>query len=203
MTTVLPIKYDEVSKKVSLQETVPLSAAKDLDLEISQLNTLYADFIKANAELPPAPSQESFTTNLSMMIKKMHESATNLMRNKQFAEAAKQFNIALGLATARSKFEAFQATLPEVMICLMGRCDAYNNANMFVEALQDAEVLVLLGSTIPDNHLRRGIANLNIGELLTAKSDFERGLAFNSKHPILLKLLEMTNTIIAEENGDC
>lgn len=202
MTTILPIKYDPTSKKVFLQETVPLSTDIDLQTEISQVNTLYSDFIKVNAEIPPPPSKESFSMNLSAMIKKMHLSATEMMRKGQFKEASKQFDIALGLASARSKLEPFQPTLQEVMICLMGRCDAYNNCHMYVEALQDAEVLILLGSTIPDNHLRRGIANMNIGELLVAKSDFERGLAFNAKHPILLKLLTMCNTLIGEENGD-
>lgn len=202
MTTILPITYDSTSKKVSLDDTVPLSSSKDFQLEISQLNTLYADFIKSNAEFPPPPSKESFTQNLSVMVKRMHESAVLLMRQKQFNDAAKKFDIALGLASARSKFESFQATMPELIICLMGRCDAYTNASMFAEALEDAEILVLLGSTIPDNHLRRGICNLNLGEFLTAKSDFERGLAFNAKHPVILKLLDICNKLIDEENGD-
>lgn len=200
--TALPITYDPISKKVALSETVPLSHAKDLQLEVNQLNTLYADFIKINGDIPPPPTKENFTTNLSMMVKKMHESATALMRTRKFDEAAKQFNVALGMALARSKFESFQGTMPELIICLIGRCDAYNNSNRYVEALQDAEVLVLLGSTMPDNHLRRGIANLNLGELLAAKSDFERGLAFNSQHPLLIKLHSMCTTLIAEENGD-
>lgn len=202
MTTILPITYDATSKKISLDDSVPLSSSKDFQLEISQLNTLYADFIKSNAEFPPPPSKEAFTKNLSVMVKKMHESAVLLMRQKQFNDAAKKFDIALGLASARSKFESFQATMPELIICLMGRCDAYTNAGMFADALEDAEILVLLGSTIPDNHLRRGICNLNLGEFLTAKSDFERGLAFNSKHPVLLKLLDICNKLIDEENGD-
>lgn len=196
----LPFYYDDVSHKVTLLDTVPLN--HPFALEVSQLNTLYADFIKTNADLPPTPTQENFTHNLSLMIKKMHESATGLMRQRKFKDAAKQFDIALGLASARSKFEAFQATLPEVMICLMGRCDAYNNSDNYQLALQDAEVLVLLGSTIPDNHLRRGIANLNLGEFQQATSDFERGLAFNPTHPILLKLLTIANNITAEYNGD-
>lgn len=200
--TALPITYDTVSKKVSVDETVPLSHAASLKLEVSQLNTLYSDFIKANSDIPPLPTKEAFTQNLSVMIKKMHESAAKLMQQRQFADAAKKFDIALGLACARSKFEAFQATLPEIMICLMGRCDAYNNSNDYSKALQDAEVLILLGSTIPDNHLRRGIANLNLGEFVTAKSDFERGLAFSPNHPILLKLLSIANNVISEYNGD-
>lgn len=200
--TVLPISYDPTSKKISINESVPLNASKDLQIEISQLNTLYSDFIKLNAEVPPLPSPESFTKNLSLMVKKMHESAVALSRQGKFDEAVKKFDIALGLACARSKFEAFQGTMPEILICLMGRCDAYNNSKQFEKALQDAEILVLLGSTIPDNHLRRGISNLNIGNLLTAKSDFERGLAFNSKHPILIKLLTITTQLINEENGD-
>lgn len=202
MATILPISYDPTSKKVSLQDTVSLSTSKDLQLEISQLNTLYSDFIKVNGDFPPPASKETFTTNLSVMVKKMHESATGLMRQRQFSEAAQKFEIALGLASARSKFESFQATMPELLICLMGRCDAYTNAKMYVEALQDAEILVLLGGTIPDNHLRRGICNLNLGEFLAAKSDFERGLAFNPKHPILLKLLDICQKVISEENGD-
>lgn len=202
MTAVLPIKYDPTSKTISLEESVPLSSTKDFQIEVSQINTLYSDFIKTNSELPPPPTKEAFTQNLSMMVKKMHESAVLLMRQKSFEEAAKKFDIALGLASARSKFESFQATLPELMICLIGRCDAYTNAGFFVEALEDAEVLILLGSTIPDNHLRRGICKLNLGDFVTAKSDFERGLAFNSKHPILLKLYDICKKLIDEENGD-
>lgn len=202
VSTLLPIIYDSTSKKVSIDDSVPISKCKDFVQEISELNTLYADFIKTNSEFPPPPSKEAFTQNLSVMVKKMHESAAGLMRQKQFVDAAKKFDIALGLAKARSKFESFQGTMPELILCLMGRCDAYTNSKEYIKALEDAEVLVLLGSTIPDNHLRRGICNLNLGEFTIAKSDFERGLAFNPTHPILLRMLDVCKIIIDEENGD-
>lgn len=199
---VLPISYDPIAKIVAISDEFPLSQAQDLPLEVSQLNSLYKDLIQTNKDLPPPPSKDTHTKQLSQMVHKMHQAAGALMKAQQFDEAAHKYSLALGLAMARSKYESFQMTLPEVVVCLIGRCDAWTNARKFDLALQDAEVLCLLGPQIPDNHLRRGIANTNLGQLEDAKVDIERGISFNGKHPILLKMHSILLEIIAEENGD-
>lgn len=102
----------------------------------------------------------------------------------------------------RSKFESFQLTLPEIIICLLGRCDAYTQSKDYLNAYLDSEILCQLAANVPDNHLRKGVCNLNLGNLLNAKTDFERGLCFNNKHPILLKMLQTVNELIDFENGD-
>lgn len=197
-----PILYDAASKKILLGNDALISENRPLQFEIDQLNSLIKDYINTNAEVPPVPSKENFTKNLSMMVKKMHESSVLLMRQKKFTEASKQFTIALGLALARSKFESFQLTLPEIIICLLGRCDAYTQSKDYLNAYLDSEILCQLAANVPDNHLRKGVCNLNLGNLLGAKTDFERGLCFNNKHPILLKMLHTVNEFIDYENGD-
>lgn len=198
--TVLPIEYDAVSKSVAVGAAE--GGARDLPLEVAQLNTLYKDLIQTNKDVPPAAGKETHTAQLSQMVQKMHMAAGALMKSQQFDEAAHKYTLALGLAMARSKFESFQMTLPEVLVCLIGRCDAYTNARKFDLALQDVDVLCLLGPQIPDNHLRRGIAHVNLGMLDDAKVDIERGLSFNAKHPILLKMEGIVRQMICEENGD-
>ncbi|ODV85451.1 hypothetical protein CANARDRAFT_198811 [[Candida] arabinofermentans NRRL YB-2248] len=202
MTDYLPIVYDTNAKTLSLSEDVKLSDYKDLNLEITQLNTLIKDLINSNYDVPPPPTKESYTKNLSMMIKKMHASAVASMRAKKFSEAAKQFTVALGLSTARFKFESFQGTITEVMINLAGRADANMMMGQWLDAYLDCDLMCTLAANVPENHLRKGICNVKLGNLQEAKSDYERGLCFGADHPRLLGELANVNKLIAEENGE-
>lgn len=204
--TVLPISYDSKTKTVVWESTpqYPQVDAGDLALEVAQVNALLKDLraLPAAVPVPPPPSKEAHSQQLSQMVHKMHQAASALMKSQQFGEAAHKFTLALGLAVARSKFEPFQMTLPEVLVCLIGRCDAYTNARQFALALQDADMLCLIGAQIPDNHLRRGIAHTNLGLLHEGKVDIERGLSFNAQHPILQKMHAIVLQMIKEQNGD-
>ncbi|GMG40866.1 unnamed protein product [Ambrosiozyma monospora] len=202
----LPLAYDSALKKVSLDEDVSLSENKALNLEISQLNTLAKELLNTNSEIPPPPAKEFFTKNLSMMVRKMHESGVNSMRTSKFPEAAKQFTVALGLATARPKFESFQMTIPETLLCIIGRCDANLKNENYMDAYLDAEILATLGPNIPDNHFRKGMALLHLRQLQAAKTSFETALTFGPSNPVILreinKELEHVKHLIAEENGE-
>ncbi|KAG7833801.1 hypothetical protein KL943_003909 [Ogataea angusta] len=198
----LPLVYDSASKKVSLAKDTSAAAYGDLQLEIAQLNTLIKDYVNANVDVPPLPTRENYTKNLSMMIKKMHESAAASMRTKKYADAAKQFGVALGLAAARPKFENFQMTVSEVLICLVGRCDANMMLENWLDAYVDAELLCQLAANIPENHLRKGVCQMKLGNLLAAKSDLERGLCFNPSHSKLAEELKNVQRLIDEENGE-
>ncbi|VEU23089.1 DEKNAAC104120 [Brettanomyces naardenensis] len=198
----LPISYDATSKKVKLLDDVKLSENRDLESEVEQLNTLVKDYINTNSDVPGLPTPQAFTKNLSLMVKKMHASSTNLMRQKKFKDAAKQYSIALGLALARPKFENFQLTMSEVVICLMGRCDALMMEEDWLSAYQDAEILCQLAAAVADNHLRKGICELKLGNALDAKADFERGLCFKPGHEKLKEHLKIVERVIAEENGE-
>ncbi|GME87632.1 hypothetical protein B5S28_g1110 [[Candida] boidinii] len=198
----LPFSYDSVSKKISLDDGTSLEEYQDLNLEIKQLNVLVQDVINASADVPPAPSPETYTKKLSMMIKKMHESAVLSMRTGKTLEAIKQFNVALGLASARPKFESFQLGIGEFIICLIGRCDCYLISKNWAGAYADAEILAQLAANVPDNHLRKGLAEMNLGDLSAAKASFERGLCFGATHPKLLAELENVKQKIAVENGE-
>ncbi|KAH3672449.1 hypothetical protein WICPIJ_010044, partial [Wickerhamomyces pijperi] len=57
-------------------------------------------------------------------------------------------------------------------------------------------------ANIPENHLRKGVCQTGLGNLLAAKPDFERGLCFNSAHPKLKEELQKVQLLIAEENGE-
>ncbi|QPG74248.1 hypothetical protein FOA43_001573 [Brettanomyces nanus] len=198
----LPIAYDSVTKKVQLDENAKFDENRDLQLEIDQLNTLMKDYVSINSDVPPLPTPQSFTKNLSLMVKKMHTSATNLMKQGKFRDASKQYGIALGLAMARPKFENFQLTMSEAIICLIGRCDALIMDKDFLAAYQDAEILSQLAAGVPESHLRKGVCELKLGNALEAKADFERGLCFKPDHTKLQQHLKLAEDVIRKENGD-
>lgn len=192
------LQYDPTSKKLS---TAP-GADSQLIAETDQLNSLVKDVIAANADVPPAPAPQNFSKNMSVMVQKMHTSATNHMKQRKFKDAAKQYGIALGLALARPKYENFQLSLSEVIACLMGRCDAFMMSQDYMSGYLDAELLCQLAPTVPDNHLRKGICELKLNNILDAKTDFERGLCFKPGHAKLQEHLTLAESIIAAENGD-
>lgn len=198
----LPISYDPTTKKIHLADGYKPSQNKDLELEISQLNSLMKDFVNTNSDVPPIPTPQSFNKNLTLMVRKMNLSATNLMKKHKYKEASKQFGIALGLATARPKFESFQLSMAQVIFCLMGRCDALMMDKQWMKAYQDAEVLCQLAAAVPENHLRKGVCELKLDMPLKAKADFERGLCFKPDHVKLQKHLELANDVLAQRNGE-
>ncbi|CDK24686.1 unnamed protein product [Kuraishia capsulata CBS 1993] len=197
-----PISYDSTTKKVTLDDDVSASQYKDLQVELSQLNTLTSELVSNGGDVPPAPSKESYNKSLSAMTKKMHEAAVSSMKTQKFADAAKQFGLALEMASRRAKFESFQLTIPEVAVCLNGRCDANLMAGNFLDAYNDAEILTNIMPNVPDHFLRKGVAARNLGRLVDAKAEFERGLCFNESHPKLQAELQNIVVKIAEENGE-
>ncbi|KAF6015304.1 hypothetical protein HII13_000240 [Brettanomyces bruxellensis] len=198
----LPITYDPVSKKVHLAEGYNASENELLEKEISQLNTLMKDYVNTNSDVPALPTPQAFTKKLSLLVRNMHTGAANSMKQKKYKEAAKQFDLALGLATARPKFENFQLSMAEVIICLMGRCDALMMDKQWLAAYQDAEILCQLAAAVPESHLRKGVCELQLGHPLEARTDFERGLCFKPGHAKLEMHLKLAQAAIDEQNGE-
>lgn len=198
----LPLSYDQTSKKVSLAEEVASKDFKELCIQIEQLNTISNELVSAGSDVPPAPSPQSFNKKLALMTKKLHETAVSLMKTQKYPEAVKAFSTGLEMALRRSKFEPFQMSLQEILIFLMGRCDAYIMDGKFAESYQDADLLCNLIPNVGENHWRRGVSSMNLGRLEKAKSDFERGLAFEETNPKLLQHLEIVKAKIAEANGE-
>lgn len=193
--TILPITYNTTSKSISTDNT-------QLETEITQLNSLYSSFISLNSDIPPPPSPTSFTKELSLEIKKLHETGQGLLRQNRFNEAFTAFTRGLELAKSRSSFEPFQGSLPEFLVCLMGRCDSSMAMKNYQMALQDSEVLILLGATIPDNHLRHGTAQLHCGLIREAVASFQRGISIKGDHPLLRGAFARATVLLQLENGD-
>ncbi|ODV94329.1 hypothetical protein PACTADRAFT_51184 [Pachysolen tannophilus NRRL Y-2460] len=198
----LPITYDSTTKKISLTEDVSKSEWKDLQLEITQLNTLAAELISANTDIPKAPTPQSYNKHLSALMKKMHDSAVKSMKEKKYPEAIKQFSVGMEMNFRRPKFESFQMTLQEFIIFLIGRSEAYYLNGDYIDSFNDADLLCSLAASVPESHLRRGLSNFKLGNLIEAKSDFERGLSFNQDHKKLKEELENILKEISKQNGE-
>lgn len=198
----LPFQYDSTTKKLSLAENVSKSDWKDLELEIKQLNTLASELISSNSDVPPPPVKELYNRQLSALSKKLFDSGSKSFKEKKFADAVKQFSLCIEMNHRRPKFESFQLTLQELIMPLMARCDSYLLSEDFINAFGDADLLCSIAANIPDNHLRRGIANFKLDNLLDAKNDFERGLLFAPDHPKLKEELAKLLKEYEERNGE-
>lgn len=196
----LDLQYDAKIKGLVLK-TGP---AKDLkaDLEIQQLNTLFKELLGIKDTVPAPPTPENFNKEMSRMIGKLYEGGVQAFKKGKIQDSEKQFTIAIEVINRRNKFEAFQGTLQELGILLMARADTYLTGKKYLEAFNDADLLIGLMMCSADSFLRRGAANYFLENYEDACADFQRGLTFDPGNEKLL--VELNNCLdkIREENGD-
>lgn len=195
------VQYDPKTKKLVLSGE-GASADPQLKIEIDQLNILTSEVIGCGAEVPPQPSAQNFNQDTSKMVKKLYEGGVQAFKVGKFEEAVKQFSIGIEMISRRYKFESFQFTLQELGLFLMSRADAYLKTMEPLKAFNDADMLIGMMITSPDNFLRRGVANYFLGNYELARADYQRGLAFDPNNQRLLTELEVCLDKILEENGD-
>ncbi|KAI0462962.1 hypothetical protein LJB42_003766 [Komagataella kurtzmanii] len=193
----LPFSYDVSSKKLKVTGDYA-----DLEYDIQQLNTLSGEILVNKADVPSPPSKESFDKKLSHMAQKLHESAVSNIKTGKYPEAIKLLTTGLEMVNRRPKYESFQMTLSEMTIFIVTRADAYMMNGDFEGAFNDADLLVTLLPSIPDNYIRRGVALFKMGRYVDAKNNFERGLSFDSDNAKLKKELDFVLKKIDEENGE-
>ncbi|RLV87773.1 Translocation protein SEC72 [Meyerozyma sp. JA9] len=197
----VPVVYDPKSKTLSMPDQAA-AMLPDLKLDLDQLNTLTAEVIGCGADVPPPPTQENFNKDMSKMIRKLYEGGVQAFKQGKFHESVRQFDIGIGMICKRQKFESFQGTLQELSLFLMSRADAQLKTKQYLQAFNDADMLLGIQMNTPDNFLRRGVANFFLGNYEAARADYQRGLAFDENNPRLITELEICLDKILEENGD-
>lgn len=195
------VVYDPKSKTLSMPDQAA-AVLPDLKLDLDQLNTLTAEVIGCGADVPPQPTQENFNKDMSKMIRKLYEGGVQAFKQGKFQESVRQFDIGIGMICKRQKFESFQGTLQELSLFLMSRADAQLKTKQYLQAFNDADMLLGIQMNTPDNFLRRGVANFFLGNYEAARADYQRGLAFDENNPRLITELEICLDKILEENGD-
>lgn len=195
------VVYDPKSKTLSMPDQAA-AVLPDLKLDLDQLNNLTAEVIACGADVPPQPTQENFNKDMSKMIRKLYEGGVQAFKQGKFQESVRQFDIGIGMICKRQKFESFQGTLQELSLFLMSRADAQLKTKQYLQAFNDADMLLGIQMNTPDNFLRRGVANFFLGNYEAARADYQRGLAFDENNPRLITELEICLDKILEENGD-
>lgn len=195
------LRYDAKTKNVVLPAEIE-HLVPQLKLDIDQLNTLTHEYIAIGSDVPPPPGPETFNKDLSKMIRKLYESGVQSFKQGKFQDSAKQFSIGIEMISRRHKFEAFQGTLQELSLLLMSRADAYLKTRQYLQAFNDADMLLGMMMCTPENFLRRGVANFFLGNYEAARADYQRGLAYDENNERLLTELDICLDKILEENGD-
>ena len=197
----VPVVYDPKSKTLSMPDQAA-AVLPDLKLDLDQLNTLTAEVIGCGADVPPQPTQENFNKDMSKSIRTVRQGGPEAQKQGKLRESVSQFDIGIGMICKRQKFESFQGTLQELSLFLMSRADAQLKTKQYLQAFNDADMLLGIQMNTPDNFLRRGVANFFLGNYEAARADYQRGLAFDENNPRLITELEICLDKILEENGD-
>ena len=195
------ISYDTNTKKLGLPEEVATQLPQ-VKLEIDQLNILTLELIASGHDVPQVPSPENFNRDISLRVKKLYDLGVQSFKMGKFDDAARQFSLGIEMILRRPKFELFQGTLQELSLFLMLRADAYLKTGQYLDAFNDADMLLGMMMNTPDNFLRRGVANYFLGNYEAARADYQRGLAFDQNNDRLITELEICLDKILEENGD-
>lgn len=197
----IDLRYDAKIKGLVIKNE-PVDVDPQLRLELDQLNTLCTELIGILDAVPAPPTAENFNKDMSRMISKLYEGGVQAFKKGKIDDSEKQFTIAIEVSNRRNKFEAFQGTLQEFGILLMARADTYLAGKKYVQAFNDADMLIGLMMCSPENFLRRGVANYFLENYEDARADFQRGLAFDPGNATLLAELNNCLDKILEENGD-
>lgn len=197
----IDLRYDAKIKGLVFKNK-PDKIDPQLELELQQLNTICTELIGILDAVPSPPTPENFNKDMSRMISKLYEGGVQAFKNGKIGDSEKQFTIAIEVINRRNKFEAFQGILQELGILLMARADTYLAGKKYVQAFNDADMLIGLMMCSPDNFLRRGVANYFLENYEDARADFQRGLAFDPQNEKLKAELNNCLDKILEENGD-
>ncbi|KAH3673012.1 hypothetical protein WICMUC_003965 [Wickerhamomyces mucosus] len=192
----LPITYDSARKLISVDSEVSYPELQD---EVTQLNKLAKDLISIQGEIPESAEPSNKITPL---LKNLITSGIDALRKKQFKDAIQKLTVAIEMQQKRANWESFGVQLTELNGILQARCDAYIMNKQFIEAYNDADILLSTQVNTPDNFLRKAIASLNLGRLEDAKVNLERGLCFHENDKRLIDHLNVVNRAIDLENGD-
>jgi translocation protein SEC72 len=198
----LPIIYDSDTKLLSLDKDQPqviLGNDDTLELRIQEINRLTKDLVATKTEVPESPEPSAA---LAPLIKKLVTSGIDSLKQKKLKEAIKQLTLAIDMAGRRARWEAFAVQLQELNAILQIRCDAYLLNGDYLEAYNDAEVLISTQTLTADNFLRKAVCALNLGRFDQAKIDLERGLCFHPDNSRMKEHLDLVNRAIDIENGD-
>lgn len=196
----ITLLYDNKTHELVTPEMTHVIAPQ-LALEIEQLNTLSKELIK-HGKIPEPATPQSFNQDLSKAIRKLYESGVAAFKANRFEDASKNFTVGIEIINRRNKFESFEGTTQELSLFLMSRADSFLRSNQHLRALNDADMLLALNVTTPDNFLRRGVANFFLGNYEDARADYQRGLAFDENNERLDIELGICLDKILEENGD-
>lgn len=199
--SVLPIIYNKDTKQLSLDKDAPELVFEEDSLErrINEINRLTKDLIAINKDVPESPEPSA---QLTPLIKKLITSGIESLKQKNLPGAIKQLSLAIDMAGKRARWEAFGVQLQELNAILQIRCDAYMMSGRFIDAFNDAEILLNTQVLTADNFLRKGIACINLGRFELAKSELERGLCFHPDNTRIKENLAIAIKAIAIENGD-
>lgn len=195
------IDYDASTKKLILPPNAQ-DITPQIKIELDQLNILISEVIGCNADVPPQPTPQNFDKEKSNTIKKLYESGVGAFKLGKYHDSVKFFTDGINVISNRYKFESFQFTLQELGLFLMSRADAYLKSGDYLPAFNDADMLIGMMLTTPDNFLRRGVANFFLGNYELSRADYQRGLALDQNNQRLLNELEVCLDKILEENGD-
>lgn len=171
------------------------------EYDAAQLTALIAE-LEAVGGTPPVPGPETFNKQLLAMIRKMYESGAKQFQSDKIPEALRLFEVGLEMAVRRARFEPFRILVADMSMFLMLRADLNLKAQNYLAAFNDADLLVAFTPSVPDNHLRRGVANYFLGNFEAARVDYQRGLAFDPTNARLKAELEVVERRLLEENGE-
>jgi translocation protein SEC72 len=190
----MSLTYDSVTKKVTAVE----DNEKYLE-EVDALNRLASDLISSGLDVPENGEPDK---NMTSKIQGLVNSAMESMKKRNFSFAIVNITAAIGMASKRKRWESFQIQMQEMVGFLQLRTDAYMMSGKYAEALADADLLIGITALSADNFLRKAVSLVNLKRPEEAKVVLERGLSLHEDHPGLLKYLDLSNKMIASENGE-
>lgn len=176
--TLVPFKFDStphVPSPILFDGTPPPTFDQE---DLTQLNQLARILLTNPAAIfPPPPTPQP--NERSMKIQQAKELGNKHFRKGEWQEAIKFYSISAEIAASRPVFEANVYARDELALTLSNRSAAYMSAGEYVNALVDADAVILIKRPWVKGHFRRGKALAALGRLEEAREALLLGLQFD------------------------
>ena len=161
----------------------------DYDEKTGNLSSPTHDFTLLNAiakslqSIPPQfvvpPPPNVLPPQRSMAITQAKDRGVAAFKKKDYAEAIREFTLAVDVSASRPLWEAAQVVRDELAVNLNNRSATFAAVEDWVNSLVDAEAVVQLKKPWFKGHYRKGLALSKLGRYQEARDAYLEGLQFD------------------------
>ncbi|EIW68708.1 hypothetical protein TREMEDRAFT_23695, partial [Tremella mesenterica DSM 1558] len=155
-----------------------LSYCEKCDVDFNGLNYLHQFLKAAPADAVPPPPNVPPPPQRATVVKQLKEQGNTAFKSNNFGQAIQLYSKSADMALTRPPWEPSAIGKDEVVVALCNRSAAFAFAGAWLNALADAEAVVMIKRPWTKGHFRKARALVGLDRLEDARDALVDGLQF-------------------------